>query len=69
VEKAPTDYGDERKTAVVYTDGACSLNGKSDALAGIGERQCCISYRHQSNPSIKVSGGIQETNGRLIVLK
>jgi len=36
VEKALTDYGDERKTVVVYTDGACSLNGKRDALAGIG---------------------------------
>lgn len=35
-EKAPRDYGDERDTTIVYTDGACSSNGRFGAVAGIG---------------------------------
>jgi hypothetical protein len=32
----PNNYGDGRKTEVVYTDGACSSNGRPNAVAGIG---------------------------------
>jgi len=38
VEKAPAEYGGDRKTTVVYTDGSCFSNGKPNASAGVGKR-------------------------------